>query len=123
MSGRFRIAVGKQSHRTLQVCKQHSIMLALAFERTAGSENLLCKIGWGVGEWRLSKALHRGRGGGGSGASITRPDEAAPRIVVDLRMGVEKLVFEIVEGVLIQGKLSLEGAIGYPAAPLQHGYS
>jgi hypothetical protein len=36
---------------------------------------------------------------------MTTPDEAASRIVLPLRVGVEPLVLEIVEGVLIQGKL------------------
>ena len=34
----------------------------------------------------------------GRSASVTHPDEAAPRIVVDLRVGKEELVLEIVEG-------------------------
>jgi hypothetical protein len=37
-------------------------------------------------------------------------------------MGIEEFVLKIVEGILVQGKLPLEGAVGHPAAPLKHGY-
>jgi hypothetical protein len=50
---------------------------------------------------------------------MTPSDAATSHIVPDLRVGVEQLVLEIVEDVLVQGKLPLEGAIGYPAAPLK----
>jgi hypothetical protein len=53
---------------------------------------------------------------------MTPSDAATSHIVPDLRVGVEQLVLEIVEDVLVQGKLPLEGAIGHPAAPLKHGY-
>jgi hypothetical protein len=34
---------------------------------------------------------------------------------------VEQLVLEIGEGIFVEGKLPLEGPVGHPAAPLQHG--
>jgi hypothetical protein len=36
-------------------------------------------------------------------------------------VGVEQLVLQIVESILVEGKLSLEGTIGHSAAPLKHG--
>ena len=58
----------------------------------------------------------------GGAARLPRPDQASPRIIVDLRVGVEEGVLEIVEGVIVQVKLPLEGAVGYSATPLKHGY-
>ena len=40
-------------------------------------------------------------------------------VVVDLRVGVEEGVLEIVEGIIVQVKLPLEGAIGHAAALAQ----
>ena len=50
---------------------------------------------------------------------VTRPDQAAPRIVADLRVGIEDRVCEIVQGVVIQLKLPLEGPIGHAATLAQ----
>jgi hypothetical protein len=36
-------------------------------------------------------------------------------------VGIEQLVLEIGEGIVVEGKLSLQGTIGHPTAPLQHG--
>src|SRR5262249_18212037 len=47
----LRIAIGQQLHGSLQIGKEHRDLLAFAFERTAGGENLLREIRWGVGEW------------------------------------------------------------------------
>jgi len=44
------ITLGEQFHRALEVGKQDGDLLALAFEGAARGENLLGKIGWGVGE-------------------------------------------------------------------------
>jgi hypothetical protein len=116
----FGIRVGNQLHGALEVGKEHPHPLALAFQGGARGEDFLCQIGRGVREWRLSKAFRRSRGGGESSVSIARPDEAVPRIVVDLRIGVEDLILEIVEGVLIQGKLPLEDTICQTPPALEH---
>jgi hypothetical protein len=52
---------------------------------------------------------------------VVRPDETSPRIVAHLRVGVEEFVLEIAEGVLVQLKLPLEGAVGQASATLEHG--
>ena len=46
LPGLLRVAVGQQFHRALQVGKQHGDLLALAFQGTAGGEDLLRQIGW-----------------------------------------------------------------------------
>ena len=115
LAGLLRIAVRQQLHGALEVGKQHRDLLAFAFQGTARGEDLLRKIGRGVGEWRRGAA---GRGGHcGNRASVACPDQATPRVVTYLWMGIEEFVFQIVQGVVIQLKLSLEGPIGH-AAPL-----
>jgi hypothetical protein len=68
---------------------------------TAGRQDLLREVRRGVGEGRLSRGRHRSGGGGGSGASVACPDEAAPRIVADLGMGIQEFLGEIVQSVVI----------------------
>ena len=121
LSGLLGIAVGQQLHRSLQVGKQYGDLLALALQGTAGGQDFFRQIGGHVGQRGTIQGARRWRRGRRRRAGITTPDEAASRIVVDLRVGVKQLVFEIVEGVLVEGKLPLEGTIGHPAAPLQHG--
>ena len=113
----LRVTVGQEFHRALQIGEEHRDLFALTFERIAGGEDLLRQIGGGVGEGHLARGLHGSRGGDGSRARVARPDEAAPRIVADLGMGIEEFLGEIVQGVVIQLKLPLEGPIGH-AAPL-----
>src|SRR5262249_22202056 len=60
--------------------------------------------------------------GGGRRAKVTRPDEAASRIVAYLWVSVKQLSLEVVEGVLVKLELPLEGAVGQASATLEHGY-
>ena len=99
--GGFGIEVADQLGGAFEVGKQHRHLLALAFQGTAGRQDLLGEIGRGVGEGRLARGLHGRRGGDGSGASLARPDQAAPRIVADLWMGIEECVLEIGESLLV----------------------
>ena len=92
-----------------------------AFEGTPGGQDLLRQIGGHVGEGGLSRALHGSRGGGGIGASVARPNQAAPRIVADFWVGIEEFIFEIVQGLVIELELPLEGAIGHTAPLAQQG--
>ena len=119
--GGFGIKATDEFGGVLEIGKEHRDLLALAFQRATGGEDLLRQIGRGVGEGGLSRDLHGSRGGGGTGASIARPDQAAPRIVADLGMGIEEFLCEIVQGVVIQLKLSLEGPIGHAAPLAQQG--
>src|SRR5262245_38914346 len=67
---------------------------------------------------------------GTAGAQVTgaavavSPVQTRPRPSSSRTCGwaIEEFVLEIIEGVLIQLKLPLEGAIGHPATPLQHGH-
>ena len=115
------IAVSQQLHGPLEVGKQHGDLFALAFERTAGGEDFLREIGWGVGERYLSRGLHGSHSGDRSSARVARPDEAAPRIVADLWMGIEEFVLEIGESLLVQHELPLHGPIGDALMALEQG--
>ena len=63
LPGLLGVAVGEQLHRALEVGKQHRDLLALAFQGTAGGQDLLGQIGGRVGEGCRSWVL-RWRGGG-----------------------------------------------------------
>ena len=65
----------------------------------------------------IAMLQRRGRAAGNTG-----PDEAAPRIVAYLWVGVEEFVLQIIEDILLQLELPLEGTIGDPATPLEHGH-
>jgi hypothetical protein len=100
---------------------EHGDLLALAFERAFGGEDLLREIGRGVGEWCMARDRRRSRGGGDSSASLARPDQATPRVVADLWVGIKEFLGEIVQGVVIQLKLPLEGPTRHPAPLAQQG--
>src|SRR5262245_23998083 len=52
----LRVTISEQFHRALQVSEEHCDLFALAFEGTAGGEDLLRKIGWRVGEGRRHRS-------------------------------------------------------------------
>jgi hypothetical protein len=56
------VPVGQQFHGALEVGKEHGDLLALAFQGTAGGQDLLRQIGGRVGEG--GRGLHRLGGGG-----------------------------------------------------------
>src|SRR4030095_479421 len=59
----LRVAVGEQFHRPFEVGEQYGDLLALAFERTAGSENALGEVLGRVGLRRYDTlGGRRGRG-------------------------------------------------------------
>ena len=66
LAGLFRVAVGEQFHRALQVGKQHRHLFALAFQGAFGGQNLLGQIARRVGLrrafLRLQDAGHHGQG-------------------------------------------------------------
>ena len=61
----LRVAVGEEFHRALEIGKQHRDLLALAFERTAGGQDLLGQMRRRVGE-RDVLGWRRGGLSGGS---------------------------------------------------------
>ena len=64
-AGFLGVAVGEQLHRALEVGKQHGDLLAFAFERGLGGEDLLGEVLGGITRWR-SELLRR-RGGHADG--------------------------------------------------------
>src|SRR5438128_2402676 len=81
----------------------------------------LREVGWSVRRGRTSLRTTCSRSSGRRESSLTRPDETALSILVYLRVRIQEFVLEIVEDMLVQGKLALEGAVGHTAAPLEHG--
>ena len=112
LPGLLGVAVGQQLHRALEVRKQDRDLLALAFERAFGGENLLGEIGGRVGERRPCGCLCRC-----GGPPLTGPDKDAAVLIGCQALTVEELVLEVVERSIVELKLPLEGAIGQ-AAPL-----
>src|SRR5262249_19428432 len=59
------------------VREQHCHLFPLAFESTAGGEDLLGQVRWRVDQWLTGRALSWDRDRRGSGERVARPDEAA----------------------------------------------
>ena len=119
--GRFGIQAANELGRVFDIRKEHGHLLTLAFQGAAGGQDFLREIGRGVGEWGPLGCRRWRRRSAGSGARVTRPDETSPGIIADLRMRVQELVLEVVQRRVVELKLPLQGAVGHPAAPLQHG--
>src|SRR5712691_11105076 len=115
--GRFGIQATDKFRRVLEIGKEPGDLLALAFERAAGGQDLLSKIGWGVGERYvvLGACWHCGREG--HGASVPAPDQDSARLIGREVLGLNEFLFEGFEGVVIQLELDLERPICH-ALPL-----
>ena len=120
-AGLFWIEALDQFGGALEIGKEHRHLLPFAFQSAAGGADLFRQIGGCIRERRALLGAGWWRGGRQREAGSTSPDEAAPRIVVYLWVGIEQFVLEIGEGLVVEGKLPLEGPVGHPAAPLQHG--
>ena len=92
--GSFWVETANQFGGIFQVGKQHGDLLALAFQGTAGRENLLRKVGGRVGEWRLCRALHGSCDDGGRSVRSARPDQAAPCVIDHLGLRVEQFILQ-----------------------------
>ena len=119
LAGVLRIALGQQFHGALEIGKQHRDLLALAFQGTAGGQDLLGKI---------VVACRREVAAGDTGAAATGGEAASPvqTSTVPVLIGGEPLALdefslEVLEGLVIQVELPLQHAIGHTAPPLQHG--
>jgi hypothetical protein len=76
-------------------------VFALAFEGTAGGEDLLRQIGGGVRQ-RFRGGYHTWNiGRPGSNASVTRPDQEPAILISGELLGLDKLVFKRLEGLVI----------------------
>ena len=112
----LRGTVGQQLHGSLEVREEHRDLLALAFQRAAGGQDLLREIRWRIGEGGLRGRRHDGRSSGRCRRGLTRPEQPLPGIVTHLGMGIEEFGGEIRERIIIQGELALEGPIRDPLA-------
>ena len=107
--GVFGVEVANQLDRAFQVGKQHGDLLALAFQGTAGGEDFLRQIGWGVGQG----CLWRGRYGATGAAMRCHPSRPGPRPSSSTASAcaLDEFDFQIVQVRHRRAKLPLEGAI------------
>ena len=97
--GGFRVEVTNQLGRAFEVGKQHRHLFALAFQGTgerkrfSGREREVWRKGAqggedaGIFKRGLGRRVHHGRH-----TTVAKPDEAAPCLVVHLRMGKEEFI-------------------------------
>jgi hypothetical protein len=127
LPGLLRITVSQEFHRALEVRKQHRDLLAFPFHGTAGRENLLGQIRGRVGERFLGVSGGWGRHGGGRRwgwhghcgcSNFTRPHQHGAVLVDGALLDRNELVLEVLQKRVVNGKLTLQGAIGDPAVLL-----
>jgi hypothetical protein len=113
--GGFRIKTTDEFRRVFKIGEQHRDLLALAFEASFGGQDFLGQI------WRrIGKGCTRGRWCDRRGrAGLTRPDQHGAILINRQLLDLDDLHLQIVQVGVVQGKLSLEGAIGDPSAALQ----
>jgi hypothetical protein len=109
--GLFRITIGQQFHRALEVGKQHRDLLALAFQGAAGSQDLLGEIRRGVGQ-----GCRGGRYGCGSSrcSSLSDPDQHFPVLIGSEPLALDQFDAQVLQCGGVELKLPLERAIGHP---------
>src|SRR5262249_48840776 len=90
------------------------------FQGTAGGEDHLRQIGRRVGQWRPCYVWH-GWGGWDSGDGGTSPDQDSAVFVHSQLFGVDHVVFEVCEQLIIELQPALEHAIGYALLRLEKG--
>ena len=115
------IAVGQQFHRALQVGKQHRDLFALAFQGTAGRQNLLGQIGGRVGQRGLGLHQHGSGVGVCNRHCVTRPDQDIAPLIHGEALALDEFILQIVQGRVVELKLPLEGAVGQASPALEHG--
>jgi hypothetical protein len=72
----FRVAVGEELHRALEIGEQHRDLLPLAFERGLRGEDLLGEVPRGVRLW--GGRPNWGRGVRGDGLAALKAEAGAP---------------------------------------------
>ena len=119
--GLFRVKVADQLRRAFEIGKEHGNLLALAFQSTAGGENLLGEVEWGVGEGcrRGHRCRYRGRGHGG----VPDPDQHIAVLIACEPLPLDEFKPEVLQRLVIELELPLEHAVRHTAPPLQHGKS
>src|SRR5882724_11126492 len=91
----------------------------LAFQRTAGSEDLLGQVWWHVGQRSMFLVWH-GWEDGGSGSGVAAPDEHLALLVPGKLVHLNDFVLEEFKQVVVQLKLDLERAIRDTSATPKH---
>jgi hypothetical protein len=86
----------------------------LAFERTAGGQDVLRERGRGGGE-----GDHRGWGSGCRGGDVTGSDQDVAPLIDYQALACDEFVLYILQRRVVELELPLEGAEGH-AAPLAH---
>src|SRR5262249_52706411 len=69
------------------------------------------------GQGRRGDASH-----GGHGRLLTSPHEPLPTVIPHLRVGKEEFRFEILQEIVLERELPLEGAIGHASPLAQQGH-
>src|SRR5262249_2084334 len=93
----------------------------LAFQGTAGMQNLLGQILGSVSEWWTVLATGRGCCRVEHGDLGTSPDQDIAPLIDRQALALDEFVLQIFQGCVVELELALEGAIGQTPAPLQHG--
>jgi hypothetical protein len=117
LPGLLGIAVGQEFHRAFEVGKEHRDLLALAFEGGLGLENLLCQV-------------HGHRDQRGTGLRLAQrsrarcpagPYQHFPVLIHGEALRFDELGLQVLEGLIIELELPLQGAIGHAASTVEHG--
>src|SRR5262249_55933084 len=88
---------------------------------TAGGENLLGQIGWGVGKRGTILGGGGWGGGRGGGASVPDPDQDSACLIGRKVLGLNEFLFEDFEGVVLQLELDLERPIRHALTLTEEG--
>jgi hypothetical protein len=110
------VAVGQQLHGAFEIGEEHCDLLALAFERVAGGENLLGQVQGRVGVWG-ALGLFSGRW---RRCCAPPPDQHRARLIHSDALGLNEFSLQVLEGVIIELELPFERAIGHAATALEH---
>ena len=120
LAGLLGVAVGQEFHGALEVGKQHGDLLALAFQGTAGHENLLGEIGGRVGE-RRGRCVLWGCGSRRRGPRRTGPDQDPAVLIHRQALAVDEFLLQVLQRHLVELELPLQGAIGQTTPLTQQG--
>ena len=103
------------------VGEQDGDLLALAFEGAARREDLLGQVLRGIGEWCLGLHRRGGCGGGRRQRGIARPDQHCPLFINGEPLALNEFGLQVLQIVVIDVELALEGSIRQAPAALQQG--
>jgi hypothetical protein len=111
----FGVAIGQQLRGAFEVGEEHRHLLALAFERGPGLQDLLGEMVGNVGRRCPSRVGGRHFGGG----RLTGPDQHLAILIDGQPFGIDQLSFQVLEVFFIQVEAPPEGAVGHAPVALQ----